>query len=85
MRVHCSHESLSDKDFDEQSGENWVTARPRSGHEGKEQSVVGQAVYRAYSVRREWAAECQNGVRWLKGGPSSQESVEWLEERGTAK
>ena len=35
---------------DEQLGENRVTARAQSGHEGEEQPVVGQAVYRTYSI-----------------------------------
>ena len=34
--------------------------------------------------RRESAAECQKGVKWLKGVPSSQERVEWPEELRTA-
>ena len=48
MRVLCSQENLSGKDLDEQSGENWPLTRAQSGHEGEEQSVGGQAVYRAY-------------------------------------
>ena len=39
MRVPCSQENLSDKDFDEQTRENSVTARTQSGHEGEELSV----------------------------------------------
>ena len=31
---------------DERLGENWVTARAQSGHEGEEQSEGGLAVYR---------------------------------------
>ena len=34
--------------------------------------------------RKESAAERQKGIKWLKGVPSSQESVEWPEERRTA-
>ena len=32
---------------------------------------------------RETVAECQNGVKWLKGMPNSQESVEWSGGRQT--
>ena len=51
MRVSSSQENLSGKNLDEQSGENWVPARAQTVHEGDEQSVVGQAVYRAHSVQ----------------------------------
>ena len=44
-RAQSGHEG------DEQSGENRVTARAQSGHEGEEQPVVGQAVYRTYSIQ----------------------------------
>ena len=85
MRVPCSQENLAGKDLDEQSVENWVSARAQIDHEGEEQSVVGQAVCRTYSVQElESSAECRNGVKWLKGVPSIQESVEWPDENRTA-
>ena len=76
MRVPRSQENISGKDLTEQSGENWVPARAQSGHESEEQSDAGQAVYRAYILKRESAAECQKGVKWLRGVPGSQKSVE---------
>ena len=86
MRVPCSQENISGKYLDDQSGENWVTARAQRGHEGEEQSVICQAVYKAYSVQLPNAImpECQNGDMWLKGVLRSQEIVEWPKERRTA-
>ena len=51
MRVHYSQENLSGKGPNEQSGENWVTIMEQSGHEGEEQSVVGQAGCMTYSFQ----------------------------------
>ena len=48
-------------------------------------SQQGTQQYAGYTVfRRESSAECQNDVKWLKGVPSSQERVEWPEERRIA-
>ena len=87
MRVPCSQENLSDKDLDEQSGENWapagaqsghegdeqlgenrVTARAQSGHEGEEQPVVGQAVYRTYSIQEGVGCRMQEWCQVVKRG-----------------
>ena len=51
MRVPFSQENLSGKDLDEESEENWSSTKAKSGHEGEEHPVVGQAVYGTYSIQ----------------------------------
>ena len=51
MRVPCSRENISGRDFDEQSGENWAAARAQNGHEGGEQSGENWVTARAQNVR----------------------------------
>ena len=56
-----SQENISGKDLTEQSGENFVPARARSGHEGDEQSGENWITSRAHSGHegKEQSVACQ--------------------------
>ena len=70
--IPCPCNEIYDYNFDydfTQSGESWVTARARSGHEGDEQSVAGQAVCRTYSFQKGAGRQVPIECQVVRGGP----------------
>ena len=59
--VPGNRKDVSGKYLIEQPVGTWVTVRTQSGHEGDEQSVSGQAVYRTFGFQEGAGRRVPNG------------------------